>query len=66
MGAWATTFDDMSRRGALVAVTRIELLKKIEDGRTQVMLRDNALNDTDDLLISRRHLTNVKRRLKKG
>ena len=53
-------------RGALVAVTRIELLKKIEDGRTQVMLRDNALNDTDDLLISRRHLTNVKRRLKKG
>ena len=53
-------------RGALVAVTRIESLKKTGDGRTQVMLRDNALNDTDDLLISRRHLTNVKRRLKKG
>lgn len=53
-------------RGALVAVTRIESLKKAEDGRTQVMLRDNTLNDTDDLLISRRHLTNVKRRLTKG
>ncbi len=53
-------------RGALVAVARIGSLKKTEDGRTQVLLRDNALNDTDELYISRRHQTNVKRRLKKG
>lgn len=53
-------------RGALVAVSRIEALKKTDDGRTQVLLRDNAHSDTDDLLISRRHLTNVKRRLTKG
>lgn len=53
-------------RGALVAVSRIEALKKSADSRTQVVLRDKGLNNIDDLFISRRHLTNVKRRLKKG
>lgn len=53
-------------RSALIAVSRIEALKKIEDGRTQVILRDKDLHEVDDLVISRRHLTNVKRRLKKG
>lgn len=53
-------------RSALIAVSRIEALKKTEDGRTQVVLRVRELNDVDDLVISRRHLTNVKRRLRKG
>jgi two-component system response regulator AlgR len=53
-------------RGALIALSRIESLRKTEDGRTQVLLRDNMLTDTEELFISRRHLTNVKRRLKSG
>jgi two-component system response regulator AlgR len=50
-------------RGALVAVKAIEGLKKDEQGRTQVMLRHC---DDDDILVSRRHVADVKRRLKKG
>lgn len=51
-------------RSALVALTYIECLKKTEDGRTQVMLRDIATDD--ELIVSRRHIADVKRRLKKG
>ena len=53
-------------RGALVAVTSIESLRKTEDGRSQIVLRDGATDDDDGLIVSRRHLTNVKHRLKKG
>jgi two-component system response regulator AlgR len=55
-------------RAALVAVGRIRSLQKAEDGRTQVQLRDPRADDNndDDLFISRRHLTDVKRRLRKG
>ncbi len=53
-------------RGALVAVTSIESLGKTEDGRSQIVLRGGATDDDDGLIVSRRHLTNVKRRLKKG
>jgi len=53
-------------RGALVAVSNIESLRKAEDGRTQVMLRGGSTEDDEKLIVSRRHLTNVKRRLKKG
>ncbi len=51
-------------RGALVALSAIQSLKKTEDGRTQVMLRD--VTTDDELIVSRRHIANVKRRLKKG
>ena len=51
-------------RGAVVAVGAIDTLKRDEDGRTRVMLRDGA-ND-DELIVSRRHVADVKRRLKKG
>jgi two-component system response regulator AlgR len=47
-------------RGALVAVSNIE------DGRSQVVLRDGGSDDAEALIVSRRHLTNVKRRLQKG
>lgn len=50
-------------RGALVAVDAVDALKKDEEGRTQVMLRNC---DDDDLFVSRRHVADVKRRLKKG
>jgi two-component system response regulator AlgR len=53
-------------RGALVAVTSIESLRKTEDGRSQIVLRGGATDDDDGLIVSRRHLTNVKHRLKKG
>ena len=53
-------------RGALVAVTGIESLRKTEDGRSQIVLRGGTTDDDDGLIVSRRHLTNVKRRLKKG
>lgn len=53
-------------RGALVAVERIDSLKKTEDGRSEIVLRDGGTNDNEALIVSRRHLTNVKRRLQKG
>ncbi|RLA32637.1 MAG: DNA-binding response regulator [Gammaproteobacteria bacterium] len=59
-------------RAALIAVSSIGSLQKTEDGRTRVQLRDpgqdnnNDDGDGDDLFISRRHLTDVKRRLRKG
>lgn len=53
-------------RGALVAVKNIESLKKTEDGRTELVLRRRGADDAEELIVSRRHLTNVKRRLQKG
>ncbi|MGI9262274.1 MAG: LytR/AlgR family response regulator transcription factor [Woeseiaceae bacterium] len=51
-------------RGAVVAVDAIDALKKDEEGRTRVMLRVDT--GDDELTVSRRHVANVKRRLKKG
>jgi two-component system response regulator AlgR len=57
-------------RGVLVAVDKIEKLEKMADGKTRVVLRDNSLEDdnapNDELVISRRHLADVRRRLKGG
>jgi two-component system response regulator AlgR len=50
-------------RGALVAMKAVDALKKDDEGRTQVMLRNC---DDDSLFVSRRHIAEVKRRLKKG
>jgi two-component system response regulator AlgR len=50
-------------RSALVALKAVDALKKDDEGRTQVMLRDCT---DDDLFVSRRHVADVKRRLKKG
>lgn len=51
-------------RGAVVAVSAIDTLKKDEDGRMRVMLRVDT--GDDELIVSRRHVANVRRRLKKG
>ncbi len=58
--------DDFVRihRSALVAVMHIERLEKTTDGKTRVVLRGVPDADSDDLTISRRHLANVRRRLK--
>lgn len=53
-------------RGALVALTGIDSLRRTEDGQTQVVMRASGSHDADGLIVSRRHLTTVKRRLKKG
>ena len=60
--------DDFVRihRSALVAVMHIERLEKTTDGKTRVVLRGVHDADSDDLTISRRHLANVRRRLKGG
>jgi two-component system response regulator AlgR len=50
-------------RGALVALQAVDALKRDEEGRSQVILRDC---EDDDLIVSRRHIADVKRRLKKG
>lgn len=53
-------------RGALIAVSCVESLKREGDGRTRIVMRDADRSSADDLYVSRRHLTNVKQRLKKG
>ena len=53
-------------RGALVAVAAIERLEKSSDGKSHVVLRDSSHAAGDDLIISRRHVANVRRRLKRG
>ena len=50
-------------RSALVAVERIERLEKTTDGKTRVVMRD-APQEQNELLVSRRHLAEVRRRLK--
>lgn len=50
-------------RSALIALKAVETLKRDDDGRTQVILRDCSDNN---LYVSRRHVADVKRRLKKG
>lgn len=51
-------------RGALVAVDIIESLKKDDSGQTRVILRSGIGDEA--LTVSRRHVVEVKRRLKKG
>lgn len=51
-------------RGALVAIGKVERLEKSADGKTRVILRQGAQDDADELTISRRHLADVRRRLK--
>lgn len=62
-------FDDRFvrvHRSALVAVGHIESLRKTGDGQTRVVLRGVAGDGDEELAISRRHLANVRRRIKSG
>jgi two-component system response regulator AlgR len=58
--------DDFVRihRSALVAVSQIEALQKAEDGEVSISLRGDGQVGEDRLTISRRHLAEVRRRLK--
>jgi len=58
--------DDFVRihRRALVAVDKINRLDKAADGKTRVIMRNASQDDDNDLIISRRHIGDVRRRLK--
>lgn len=60
--------DDFVRihRSVLVAVDQVDRLEKTTGGATRVILRCEPGADDDTLTISRRHLAEVRRRLKKG
>lgn len=61
-----TEFDDRFvriHRSALVSIAHIDALEKVDDGRTRIRLRGTA-SDDEPLLVSRRHLADVRRRLK--
>ena len=51
-------------RSALVAVTKIDTIEKTTDGKHRVVLRDGSQDDDKELIISRRHVAEVRRRLK--
>ena len=53
-------------RGALVKVSEIDRIEKQDDGKTRVVLRGDSQDLADTLIISRRHVANVKRRLRGG
>ncbi|MEM7430648.1 MAG: LytTR family DNA-binding domain-containing protein [Pseudomonadota bacterium] len=52
-------------RGALVAVDQIDRLQKGDDGAVRVELREST-REPVDLVVSRRHVADVKRRLKEA
>ena len=51
-------------RGALVSLDKIRTLERSADGRTRVVLRNDSPGGDDELIISRRHVSEVRRRLK--
>lgn len=51
-------------RSVLVAVRQIDSLKKTGDGQTLVTLRDVSPDEESSMIISRRHVANVRRRIK--
>ena len=53
-------------RSALVAVARIDRIEKTADGRNRIVLRDGSHVDDKELIISRRHVAEVRRRLKES
>jgi len=53
-------------RAALVAVAKIDVLEKTGDGKNRVILRADSQDNDKQLIISRRHVAEVRRRLKGG
>jgi len=53
-------------RSALIAVDRIDRIEKNVEGRSRVILRDGSHVDDKELIISRRHVAEVRRRLKES
>lgn len=53
-------------RSALIAVDRIERIDRNAEGKSRVVLRKGSQVDNIELIISRRHIAEVKRRLKES
>jgi two-component system response regulator AlgR len=53
-------------RGALLAVDRIARIEKNAEGKSRIVLRDGSHTEDKELIISRRHVAEVKRRLKES
>ena len=53
-------------RSALVAVERIDRVEKNNEGKSRIVLRDGSQVEDKELIISRRHVAEVKRRLKES
>ena len=53
-------------RSALIAVDRIDRIEKNAEGKSRVVLRDDSHTEDKELIISRRHVAEVKRRLKES
>lgn len=53
-------------RSALVAVDKIARIEKTGDGKFRVQLREDSQAGDKELIISRRHIANVRRRLKEA
>lgn len=53
-------------RSALVAVDRIDRVEKNDEGKSHIVLRDGSQVEDKELIISRRHVAEVKRRLKES
>jgi len=53
-------------RSALVAVDRIDRIERNAEGKSRVVLRSDSQLDDKELIISRRHVAEVKRRLKES
>jgi len=53
-------------RGALLAIGAIDRVEKSPNGKYRVVLREPSQVDTKELIISRRHVADVRRRLKES
>ena len=53
-------------RSALIAIDRIDRIEKDARGRSRIILRDSSHVDDKELIISRRHVAEVRRRLKES
>lgn len=51
-------------RSVLVSIRHIETLEKDHDGQSRIRLRGDSKQDRESLLVSRRHLADVRRRIK--
>ena len=52
-------------RGAVVAINKIRRLEKTAQGSHRVILQGN-FHEADELIVSRRHMADLRRRLKGG
>lgn len=53
-------------RAALIAVDKIERIEKTADGKSRVVLRNGSHVDDKELIISRRHVAEARRRIKES